>query len=363
MQDLHHPHSPLGDLPDLVLDNLMDILSSQGGGSGIRATCHLLHDAFDAHNTALVLGGTLKEQKELYEHPGFGSDNELVEFVRGVMSRHPGLKSLKVQSWFNVKNQSSLWSELRDHNEIQHFDLSNNSGAAESFFDPTEVFGRFEYKVPVNLLHMDLSNAYCYHIAPLSACTLLRRLNLKLCSRFNGNLEPLAACVNLQHLDLSRCPNLMDLSPLQACVELQYLDVRWTGVTDLAPLASCKDMRHLNIRNTPVESLGPLAACTRLQHLNLCQTAVSDMHPLAACGLLQHLNLGGTGVRTLVQLKACRDMQHLDLSGCQALEGQWLVGVMAVFTALRHLDLRGSNVRDLNPSDLFKSIKGLNLKV
>ena len=350
MQDLRHP---LGDLPDLVLDNLMDILSSQGGGSGIRATCRMLHKAFDAHNTALVLGGRalpigISERRTMQT-----SEKTFFAGLAGLMHRTPRLKRLKLQTWFHA--QSPLWSLLRCHPGIQHLDFSNGGGAG-SFF-------QYFQKIPVDLLHLDLSNTCQLDIFSLSHYTSLRHLSLKLCMSFLGDLDPLKACVNLQHLDLGRCENVRDLSPLQACVELQYLDVRWTGVTNLAPLASCKDMRHLNIRNTPVESLGPLAECTQLQHLNLCQTAVSDMQPLAACGLLQHLDLGGTGVRSLVPLKACRDMQHLDLSECQALEGQCLVGVMAVFTALRHLDLRGSNVLDLNPRDLFKSIKGLNLKV
>ena len=303
----------LGNLPLEVLDYLMDILSSQGGGSGIRATCHRLHDAFDAHNTTLVLGG-----RTLIEHiasdPSFGSDDELVEFVRGAMLHTPCLNNLKVQNWFPANRDSRFWSDLRDHTEIQHFDFSNNnSGGARNFLIPTTIDKR------ANLLHMDLRNTSCDYLHLLSACTLLRHLNLRLCRDFDGNLEPLAACVYLQHLDLGRCQNLRDLSPLQACVELQHLDVRWTGVTDLAPLASCMDMRHLNIRNTPVRSLVPLLAC--------------------------------------------RDMQHLDLSGCQALEEKGLAGVMAVFTALRRLNLHGSNVLDLIPRDLFKSIKGLDLKV
>ena len=224
--------------------------------------------------------------------------------------------------------------------------------------------------------------------ACLSACTLLRHLNMRDChaddiNHVILNMSVLSACIHLEYLDLSSCPVSGSLEPLLPCTRLHalclencwqvtalapltsltYLDLSGCNrLEDLSPLKACVWLGDLDISYCfRFNSLAPLAACKQLQVLQLARCVqVTSLEPVTTCTKLARLNLYGCSeVRSLASLSACRILEQLDIGECNNLVS---LGPLVACTLLKKLNLRNlAEPIDLAPLAACPSLRQLDL--
>ena len=126
---------------------------------------------------------------------------------------------------------------------------------------------------------MGLSGNHVRDLAPLSALTNVRRLDLYYTSV--SDLSPLKGLTKMKTLHLYGAP-LSDLSPLLGMSDLRGAGLSDTLVSDLSPLVGMERMQVLQLNGTCVSDLSPLSAMTEMLFLELVETRVSDLTPLAS---------------------------------------------------------------------------------
>ncbi len=234
----------------------------------------------------------------------------------------------------------------------------------------------------------------------LRNCTALTELNLKSYkSETPAEITPLAACTNLEKLWVINCPtqDLSMLTQMPALRELHlqgYVDMvhAYAGYTvggsvdtvsigqipsleslridgpevpDIVPLAALPNLRQLALLSACVpEDLSALSGMTGLQKLELrTEGAVPDLSALSA---LRELTLDAS-MENLKELKDVTGLCSLTVRRCgigtlKGAEGMThlrrldasdniLAGVSGIANCpeLTVLDLRGNNIRDLQP--------------
>ena len=103
-----------------------------------------------------------------------------------------------------------------------------------------------------------------------------------------------------------------DLSPLHGLPGLKWISLAGSPVKDLTPLQGLS-LRVLRIGGTRVENLAPLAGLP-LDELNCIGIPAEDFAPLAAFTTLRHLDLSGTTVKDLEVFRG-GSLWTLNLSG------------------------------------------------
>ena len=148
-------------------------------------------------------------------------------------------------------------------------------------------------------------------LAPLAACTNLRKLDLY-DSRVSS-LKPLMGYVKLERLDIG-CTPVSDLRPLSACINLKSLHMCYTPVSDLSPLSGLHQLRAIKIDKAAVTDLSPLSSLSNLEILTCSNTKISDLTPLSKCSELKALDISATEVKSLTPLLQCKKFKYLNHS-------------------------------------------------
>ena len=130
------------------------------------------------------------------------------------------------------------------------------------------------------------------------------------------------------------------LTPLRG-MPLRLLSLNITKVEDLEPLRGMSTLRDLSIAGTAVSDLSPLHGLPGLKWISLAGSPVKDLTPLQGLSL-RVLRIGGTRVENLAPL-AGLPLDELNCIGIPADD----FAPLAAFTTLRHLDLSGTTVKDL----------------
>jgi internalin A len=192
-----------------------------------------------------------------------------------------------------------------------------------------------------------------------------------------GELVRSLAFGRLETLDLSGCRWLVDLGELSGFVGLRSLTLSAFEVRDLAPLAGCTALRTLNMVDLcHVSSVAPLSSLVHLRDLTLTDFRFSDISPLAACTALKLLNMAACKLNTF---GICPALETLVITWCNAtidirsiapvatlkyLETSCSIGdlgVLASFTNLRGLNLKGRTIADIGPLARCTSLQRLTL--
>ena len=218
-----------------------------------------------------------------------------------------------------------------------------------------------------SLVELDISNTHVSSLEPIVAAaantlavlycencmymnvdavrgfTVLKELH---CSMMGQTTFPASLPATLEKITCCHC-KLKDITALGTCPNLVVLELHNTEVTTLAPLINCVALSYINVEDTDVRDLTALAACTRLQTLLARRTCVEDVSPLARCLELTKFVGSQTDIANLDALLPCRCLTHVDVSDTNTAS---INGLASSTSSLAHLDISGTLVDELGTS-------------
>ncbi|CCW69909.1 unnamed protein product [Phytomonas sp. Hart1] len=191
-------------------------------------------------------------------------------------------------------------------------------------------------------LDLSCSGVKSEGLSALSACKVLRYLNLSECIRLttiafvkplsvlrwlslartsltDDEAQHLSDLILLRYLSLKSCKYLRELDFVENLTTLEYLDLENTSLTDscIQRLAKCTALKLLNLsRCFSLTDITPLGRMPALKALNLSYTSltVAGMSRLHECTALEVLYLQSCRqLRSLAGLHSLRNLKRLDL--------------------------------------------------
>lgn len=165
------------------------------------------------------------------------------------------------------------------------------------------------------------------------------------CFRFIDHLPKfISDCTALRHLEVCFTGRI-DLSGLENCTELEYLDVLSMNDISFSEFPVMRKLTHLKLTTQGAVRVGG-ALCKNISYLDLSNCSKIIFLPDASLTSLKSLDLSKSGeIVNLAEVGKLSSLTHLDLSFC-CKSRRWLsidVGCLSNCTALRHLNLLGTN--------------------
>jgi Leucine-rich repeat (LRR) protein len=126
-----------------------------------------------------------------------------------------------------------------------------------------------------------------------------------------SDLSPLRGLVHLKKLTIWKV-SATDFSPMSELLQLEELIFSGSGVTELSWLSRFNNLKELCISHCQARDISVVGGLKNLRFVEMIGTNVSDISPLSELPHLDTLNIGGNKLGTLQPLLACKALKYLD---------------------------------------------------